>query len=288
MGQDTLAIFFPVWNRAELFEASFASVMEQLDGIDASIWIIDNGSDARTRQAIAEAHSERHKIFKIALPTNMGIPYAVNIFSRMSDQPSPFANYRPADYVMIADADCYFKRPIRELIEILKQIPDAGAIAGHDSIEHGSHDSFVLATSGGHRVVKEKTVARGLCLLMRREILAQCVPFPSETAADVDWQLSQRHPNSLAARGLKLLAVDHVVHLGLYDSTWHPVGVPADANETCEIYSLLRGLNLMSPERRGRMENYHRYFGIPLPHEAIWLEQATGPAPDVNRPEAAE
>jgi hypothetical protein len=173
-------------------------------------------------------------------------------------------------------------------MEILEQSPDAGAIAGHDSVEHESHDSFVLATSGGHRVVKEKTVARGLCLLMQREVLAQCVPFPSETAADVDWQLTQLHPNSLAVRGLKLIAVDHVAHLGLYDSTWHPVGVPADTNELREIHSLLRDLNLMSAERRGRMENYHRHFGIPLPHETTWLEQGLTSAPNTNRAEAAE
>ena len=33
---------------------------------------------------------------------------------------------------MIADADCYFKKPIRDLIEILEVFPDAGAIAGHE------------------------------------------------------------------------------------------------------------------------------------------------------------
>ena len=28
-----------------------------------------------------------------------------------------------------------------------------------------------------------------------------------------------------------MLAVDNVVHIGIYDSTWHPVGVPADARQ---------------------------------------------------------
>lgn len=263
MVQHSLAVCFPVWNRADLFEASCASLLRQLDGIDASIWIVDNGSDSPTKLAIAKAHSERHTIFKVTLPANMGIPYAVNVFSRMAELTCPFANHRPADYVLIADADCYFKRPVRELIEILSGFPKAGAIAGHDSIEHEARRSYVFATGGGERMVKEKAVERGLCLLMRREVLAGCVPFPTDTAVDFDWQLGLLHANSIKALGLKILAVDHVVHLGVYDSTWHPVGVPADAGQLDEIDSLLTELNLMSPTRRLRMEHYRRHYGLP-------------------------
>ena len=250
MAGHSLAICFPVWNRADLFEASYASLLRQLDGVDASIWIIDNGSDAPTKLAIAKAHSERHSTFKVTLPANMGIPYAVNVFSRMAELSCPFANHQPASHVMIADADCYFKKPIRDLIEILEGSPDAGAIAGHDLVEHEAGRSYVVATGSGERVVKEKAIERGLCLLMRREILAGCVPFPTDTLLDFDWQIGQRHANSIEALGLKMLAVDNVVHIGVYDSTWHPVGVPADAGQLQEIDSLLRELNLMSPARR--------------------------------------
>ena len=87
---------FPVWNCPDLFEASYASLLRQLDGVDASIWIIDNGSDAPTKLAIAKAHSERHSTFKVTLPANMGIPFAVNIFSRMAELSCPSANHQPA------------------------------------------------------------------------------------------------------------------------------------------------------------------------------------------------
>jgi len=267
MAEHSLAICFPVWNRADLFEASYASLLRQLDGVDASIWIIDNGSDAPTKQSIAKAHSERHSIFKVTLPANMGIPYAVNVFSRMTELSCPFTNHQPARHVMIVDADCYFKRPVRELIEILEGSPNAGAIAGHDSIEHEVRRSYVFATGSGERVVKEKAVERGLCLLMRREILAGCVPFPTDTPVDFDWQIGQRHANSIEALGLKMLAVDNVVHIGVYDSTWHPVGVPADASQLHEIDSLLTELNLMSPARRQRMELYRSHFGLTQPRE---------------------
>jgi len=267
MAGHSLAICFPVWNRADLFEASYASLLRQLDGVDASIWIIDNGSDAPTKLAIAKAHSERHSTFRVTLPANMGIPYAVNAFSRMAELSCPFANHQPASHVMIADADCYFKKPIRDLIEILEGSPDAGAIAGHDSIEHEAGRSYVVTTGSGERVVKEKAIERGLCLLMRREILAGCVPFPTDTLLDFDWQIGQLHANSIEALGLKMLAVDNVVHLGVYDSTWHPVGVPADAGQLQEIDSLLRELNLMSPARRQRMESYRSHYGLTQPRE---------------------
>ena len=267
MAGHSLAICFPVWNRPDLFEASYASLLRQLDGVDASIWIIDNGSDAPTKLAIAKAHSERHSTFKVTLPANMGIPFAVNIFSRMAELSCPSANHQPASHVMIADADCYFKKPIRDLIEILEVFPDAGAIAGHDSVEHEARRSYVVATGSGERVVKEKAIERGLCLITRRQILAGCVPFPTDTLLDFDWQLGQRHANSIEALGLKMLAVDNVVHIGVYDSTWHPIGVPADAGQLQEIDSLLRELNLMSPERRRRMGHYRSHFGLPQTSE---------------------
>ena len=267
MAGHSLAICFPVWNRPDLFEASYASLLRQLDGVDASIWIIDNGSDAPTKLAIAKAHSERHSTFKVTLPANMGIPFAVNIFSRMAELSCPSANHQPASHVMIADADCYFKKPIRDLIEILEVFPDAGAIAGHDSVEHEARRSYVVATGSGERVVKEKAVERGLCLLMRRGTLAGCVPFPTDTLLDFDWQIGQLHANSIEALGLKMLAVDNVVHLGVYDSTWHPIGVPADARQLDEIDSLLTELNLMSPARRQRMEHYRSHNGLAQPSE---------------------
>ena len=102
---------------------------------------------------------------------------------------------------------------------------------------------------------------------MRREILAGCVPFPTDTLLDFDWQLGQLHANSIEALGLKMLAVDNVVHLGVYDSTWHPVGVPADAGQLHEIDLLLRELNLMSPARRQRMESYRSHYGLTQPRE---------------------
>ena len=61
--------------------ASFDSLLRQLDGIQAGLWIFDNGSDCETRAAIEGLTSVDHQLFKIFLPQNMGIPFVVNMFS---------------------------------------------------------------------------------------------------------------------------------------------------------------------------------------------------------------
>jgi hypothetical protein len=71
-----------------------------------------------------------------------------------------------------------------------------------------------------------------------------------------------RHPRSMAARRLKVLAVDAVVHLGLYDSTWHAVGVPADQKDVDEINHFLQMEGLFSPDRRQRMSKYCQQFNL--------------------------
>jgi len=82
----SLAVCYPVWNRWDLFQASFASLLRQLSGIEAGIWIFDNGSDAETRERIQDLSSAEHRLFKVFLPQNMGLPFVVNIFSQMVTQ----------------------------------------------------------------------------------------------------------------------------------------------------------------------------------------------------------
>ena len=258
----SLAVCFPVWNRADLFKASFDSLIRQLGGIDAGIWIFDNGSDAQTRALIESLKSDAHRLVKVSLPQNMGIPFAVNIFSQMLTQDCDYAGYRAPDHVMISDADAYFKKPVRDMLEILEANSAAAIISGHDSVEHETFGEYQHLLRDRPVPVKEKKVERGLCLMMRKAVLAACVPFPHDSGQDVDWQLMTLHANSIAARGRKLLAVDYVVHIGLYDSTWHPVGAPADQAEVIEINRVLAQEGLLSPERRTKMAEYCRASGL--------------------------
>lgn len=258
----SLAVCFPVWNRWDLFQTSLASLFRQLTEVEAGIWIFDNGSEPETRREIEALSSEQHRLFKVFLPQNMGIPYVVNIFSQMVTQDCEYAGYRAPTHVMVADADAYFKKPVRDMLEILESYSHFAVISGHDSIEHESAAESEYKLRGETITVKVKSIERGLCLVMRKEILAACVPFPHHRDRDIDWELMKWHRNSVSARTRQLAVVDYVAHLGLYDSTWHPVGVPANSAEIAEINLILEKEGLLSAERRARMERYHARSGL--------------------------
>lgn len=249
----SLAVCYPVWNRRDLFEVSYRSLLRQLGGIDASIWIFDNGSDEETRRFLAGLKSTDHRLFKVMLPQNMGLPFVANIFSQLLTQDCDYAGYRAPGYVMLADADAYFKKPVRDMIEILEG-SELAIVSGHDSVEHESTSEFTHGTT----VVRVKSIERGLCLIMRRETLAACVPFPHHTNMNVDWELMQWHPSSTTARASAVGAVDYVAHIGLYDSTYHSTGVPADRAEVAEINQILEREGLLTRERCERMERFRR------------------------------
>jgi len=251
----SLAVCYPVWNRSDLFKASFASFLRQLDGIQAAIWIFDNGSNRQTRELIEGLSSAEHRLFKIFLPQNMGLPFVVNVFSQILTQDCDYTGYRAPTHVMLADADAYFKKPVREMIEILEG-HDLAIVSGHDSVEHESVKQFTHAFRNGTATVRVKAIERGLCLVMRKETLAACIPLPHDTNMNVDWELMQWHPSSTTARQGHVGAVDYVVHLGLYDSTYHSTGVPANQAEVTEINEILEREELLSAERRARMERF--------------------------------
>lgn len=258
----SLAVCYTVWNRGDLFQSSFASLLRQLRGTKAGIWIFDNGSDAETRQYIEGLSSAEHHLFKVFFPQNMGIPFAVNIFSQLLAQDCEYAGYLAPTHVMVADADAYFKKPVQDLIEILEGNSHFAVVSGHDSIEHQSVAESAHIFRGKTTMVKVKSVERGLCLIMRKEILCACVPFPHHRNKDVDWELMKWHRNSISARARRVAAVDYVAHLGLYDSTWHPVGVPANPLEIAEINQILEQEGLLSPDRRARIERYCQLYNL--------------------------
>lgn len=253
----SLAICFTVWNRVDLFRVSYASLLRQLEGVEAAVWIFDNGSDEPTRRFIEGLSSAEHRLFKVFLPQNMGIPFVANLFSQVLTQDCDYAGYVAPSHVMLADADAYFKKPVREIIEILEGY-ELAIVSGHDSIEHESTKQFTHAFAGGTTTVRVKSIERGLCLIMRKETLAACIPLPHHTNMNVDWELMQWHPCSTSARKGGVGALDYAVHLGLYDSTHHSTGVPANEAEVTEINEILEREGLLSAERRARMERFRK------------------------------
>jgi glycosyltransferase involved in cell wall biosynthesis len=254
--KESLAICIPLWNRGDLFRVSFASLLRQLEGTEATVWVFDNGSDRETRAVLEEADGSPHRLCKVFLPENCGIPYVVNLFTRMVGEACDYIGYRPPTFVMLADADAYFKRPVRELIEILRAHPHIPVVSGHDSVEHGAVAQFDVVLPGGTTLhVCQKHVERGLCLVMRREELAMYSPFPHHVNQDVNWEIALTNRCSLAVRQRTCVAVDHVVHLGAYESTWSATHIPSSPGQTAELHAILERERLWTPERRARAED---------------------------------
>jgi glycosyltransferase involved in cell wall biosynthesis len=267
-----VAICIPVLNRGDLALASFASLRTRLGDVEADIYLFDNGSDAATQAKLnLLGISAPHRLTRIRLPENRGLPYIFNLFCRMLEEPCAYTAYTPPDFVMIADADSYYKLAVRDLIRVLESDPSIGVVSGHDSVEHTSLADTQIWIGSREFRAREKTIERGQCLVMRRGDLMACYPLPHDTNLDLDWQLLRRHPRSMANRGRRILAVDGTVHLGLYESTWSSSGVPASRQELKEIDSALEACGLFNPGRQARRRAYLAANALPdpgLPHQA--------------------
>lgn len=218
----SLAICIPVWNRGHLFRIGFASLLRNLKGVDATIWIFDNGSDKKTRKVVEAVESVEHRIHKVFFPENMGIPYAVNIFAQVIHENCDYSNYRSPQYVMLMDSDAYFKKPIKDLVRLCRDIYAIGVLSGHDSIEHETVREWGVKSGGKKFTLKEKKNERMLTMLMKKEEFSRCYPFPHYRNRDVDWEIAQWNPNSMKKRGKKILiAPCYVLHLGIKASTWN-------------------------------------------------------------------
>jgi glycosyltransferase involved in cell wall biosynthesis len=219
----SLGVCIPVWNRGRLFQVCFDALVRNLAGLEATIWLFDNGSDAETRRIVADLSCAEHRLHKVFLPENMGVPYVANLFAQAIRESCDFTGYSAPQYALIMDADAYWKKPILGLVQILHGAYTIGLLSGHDSIEHAAVSETVLRLNGGRSVrIKEKRSERMLTMLTRAEEFAFCHPFPHYRNMNVDWEITQWHPNSMMKRRRRIcVACDYAVHLGLDSSTWN-------------------------------------------------------------------
>lgn len=242
-----IAVFVPVLNRGDLALASLTSLRRALTGLVADIYLFDNGSapDTVAKLRLIDPGTP-HRLAVIRLPENRGLPYAFNLFCRILEEPCDFARYSPPGLVMLADADVFYKRPVDDLVSVLLSDDGYGAVSGHDSLEHPSLASAQVSLNVSRVTVTEKFVERGQCLVLRRDDLLHCYPLPHHTNLDLDWQLLRHHPNSIASRGKKIVAVDATLHLGVFNSTWSPDALPASLSQLREVEAALARLGLQS------------------------------------------
>ena len=241
----SLGICIPVWNRGDLFAIAFDSLIKQLDGIDATIWIFDNGSDRETRDLIYNLDDHpRHQIIKTFFPENMGIPYVANVFAKCIQENCDFTGYQTPQYIMIMDSDAFFKKPVVDMIEVMEKYYEAGLVSGHDSIEHIATNEMELEIDGKKIPAKMKENERMITMLMRKEEFLYNYPFPHFRNRDVDWEITQWHPNSMMKRNRRIYVLPgYVLHLGIKNSTWNESGQEFESEEEVnEVRMILEGV----------------------------------------------
>lgn len=238
----SLGICIPVWNRGELFKTCFTSLLKNLKGLDATIWIFDNGSDIKTRKIVESVKSSEFRINKIFFPENMGIPYVANVFAKAIQESCDYVNYKAPQYLMIMDADAYFKKPVKDLVELCAKHYQIGLISGHDSVEHKTIAEKRIKMHGKNILLKEKENERMITMLMKSEEFLRCYPFPHYRNRDVDWELAQWNPSSMEKRSKQIfVACDYVLHLGIYTSTWNKSkDILATEQEVREVKQILK------------------------------------------------
>ena len=249
----SLGICIPVWNRGEIFRIAFDSLLAQLEGIEATIWLFDNGSDPATRRIVEEIRSDVHRIHKVMLPRNMGVPYVANLFAMAVQEDCEFAQYRSPSYVMIMDSDAYFKAPIKDLLDLHNIWYGIGLLSGHDSLEHPAIETKEVELNGKRVLMKRKENERMITMIMRKEEFAMCHPFPHYRDRDVDWELTQWNAHSMLRRGRFIcVACGYVLHLGIASSTWSGgVDRHASPEEIREVREILRHNSAAVPSSAG-------------------------------------
>jgi glycosyltransferase involved in cell wall biosynthesis len=245
-----IAVCIPVWNRSDIIAASLQSLSKGLAGVEAHIYIFDNGSEIETRNLVFNLSNPEHKLFKMFLPSNFGIPYVVNAFRSLISQNCDLVNLRKPDFVMLMDSDAYFTRPIYPLLDILNTDYGVSVVSGHDSFEHKHKDKRSYRVGAEDIHVKVKLNERMLCLMMRREEFEAFDSFPTYRTRDVDWEIFFWNRMSLAVRRRVLVAANWVLHLGQFDSTWNSQPVPASIDEIEKITSVLEREGLLIPQRK--------------------------------------
>jgi len=238
----TLGICIPVWNRGDLFKICFNSLVKNLNGIEATIWIFDNGSDIKTHKIIEHVNSKRYKVNKVFFQKNMGVPYVANLFSKVIQEDCDYVNYKSPQYVMLMDSDAYFKKPIKDLLKIYSNYYQVGLLSGHDSIEHPAIKTKLVKLNGKNITLKQKENERMITMLIKREEFLRCYPFPHYRNRDVDWEITQWNPNSMMKRHRKIfVASGYVLHLGIDTSTWNKSKqILASDEEVGEVEKILK------------------------------------------------
>ena len=116
--QPTLDVVILSWNRHELILETIASVQQQRD-VQATIWVVDQGSDAATLQALRPLH-EAGAIHLLEMGRNLGVAAGRNVGNTQGDAP----------IIVSLDNDAVFadENALRKIVALFRENERLGAV----------------------------------------------------------------------------------------------------------------------------------------------------------------
>ncbi|MHC4698487.1 MAG: glycosyltransferase family 2 protein [Planctomycetota bacterium] len=212
-----LGIYVVAWKRPRLLQMTLDSLGEQQKGLNAEVVVSEN-----------EACEEISRICHLhgAVDVHMGLLKNEGINGALEHGLEHMIDRHR--YVLVSDADMFYRQPLRLGIDVLERYPFLGAVSFQDSPEHPALE--VRSRSGGTERIQYgpiviKAAERGSALMFRQQRLHGLRPFPTQGhhKNEFDWWALRDAPNSLMACA-ELIGVipDGAIHLGWRkgDSTW--------------------------------------------------------------------
>ncbi|MBC7236933.1 MAG: glycosyltransferase family 2 protein [Chloroflexi bacterium] len=250
-----LGIIIVSWNTAELLADCLRSIPSGLDGIEAEIIVVDNGSTDGTLDLIAHDFPQ---IRLLQNHTNVG-------FARANNQGIGALGERNApQYVLLLNSDTVAKSgSLRELVRFMEEHPDVGIVGPRLVRPNGKpqpygfgHDpSLVYLINRGIKALLLKRYLHdwstdqvqrvdwvsGACLLIRREALSQIGPLDEGFFMyfeDNDWCLRVRQAGWHVIYYPKV----EVVHLGGQSLAKNPLARAAYTQSLLHFYNKHYGM----------------------------------------------
>jgi len=216
-GGSTTAVAVTTFERP----AALARALPQIASLGAPIVVVDDGS----RAGVAEANRslcERHAASYLLLPTNRGLPAAMNVALDywLADPAVEWISYFQDDVDVRPD--------VLEIMSRLQHAERAPLLTGFDAADHPT----VSTVENGGVLVKEKRTTPAVHLHAHRAYWASIMPIPSPYlgapkprigASLEDWWITCHSPASVEKRGLLVPCVPGLVATFLShrdDSTW--------------------------------------------------------------------
>jgi GT2 family glycosyltransferase len=165
---DSCDIVIPVWNQLDVTKQCVDSIVRRTD-VPFRLIMIDNGSESPTRDYMRGLAAEKGlNLLLIRNGSNLGFVKAVNQGLKAADSP----------YVCIMNNDTVATAGwLDEMMDVMRSDRRLGVLnpssntSGQFPQPGGSIDEYAASLKGSRGRIQELNLARGFCMLIRRELL---------------------------------------------------------------------------------------------------------------------